>query len=59
MRMTYFLVLEVPPSLRGSVYLCILGGTPSPRVQGLVGKAPQGNLVGLERKYGVLEHIMF
>ena len=37
-----FLVLEVPPSLRGSVDLCSLGGTPSPRVKGLEGRAPQG-----------------
>lgn len=45
-----FLVLEVPPSLRGSVDLCSLGGTPSPRVHSLEGKAPQGKLVGLEPK---------
>ena len=57
--MRYFLVLEVPPSLRGSVDLCSLGGTPSPRVQGLEGKAPQGQLVGLEHKCGVLHPIVF
>ena len=55
----YFLVLEVPPLLRGSVDLCGLGSTPNPRVQGLEGKAPQGSLVGLEPKYGVLHPIVF
>jgi len=59
MMMSYFLVLEVPPSLRGSVDLCSLGGTPSPRVQGLEDKAPQGQLVGLEPKYEVLAPIVF
>ena len=58
MKMTrYFLVLEVPPSLRGSVYFCSLGGTPSLRVQGLEGKVPQGNLVDLEPKYGFMAPI--
>ena len=37
-----------------TVDLCSLGGTPSPRVQGLEDKPPQGQLVGLEPKYGVL-----
>ena len=54
-----FLVVEVPPSLRGSVDLCSLGGTPSPRVQGLEDKAPQGQLVGLEPKCGVLHPSRF
>jgi len=36
------------------VELCSLGGTPSPRVHGLEDKAPQGQLVGSEPKYGVL-----
>lgn len=30
------------------VYLCSLGGTASPRVWGLEGKAPQESFVGLE-----------
>ena len=54
MIMRYFLVIEVPLLLRGSVDLCSLGGIPSPRVQGLEGKALQGSLVGLEPKVGVL-----
>ena len=54
MMMSYFLFLEVPPSLRGSVDLGSLGGTPNPRVRGLEGKAPQGSLMGLEPKRGVL-----
>jgi len=57
--MNYFLVFEVPPLLRGSVDLSSLGGAPSPRVQGLERKAPQGSLVCLEPKYGVLHPIMF
>jgi len=59
MTMSYFLVLEVPPWLRGSVDLCSLGGTPSPRVWGLEGKAPQESLVSLEPKYEVLHQIVF
>lgn len=43
----YFLILEVPPLLRGSVDLCSLGGTSSPMVQGLESKFPQGSFVGL------------
>ena len=46
MMMSYFLILEVPPSLGGSVNVCSLGGTPSPKVQGLEGKAPQGPSMG-------------
>lgn len=40
----YFLVLEFPLSLRGSVDFCSLGGTPSPSVRGFEGKAPQVGL---------------
>ena len=36
-----------------------LGGTPSPRVQGLERNMPQVSLLGLEPKYGVLHPIMF
>jgi len=57
--MGYFLVLEVHPSIRGSVELCSLGGNPSHRVQGLEEKVPQVQLVGLETKYGVLAPIVF
>ena len=32
-----FIVLEVPPSLRGIVDICSLGGTPNPMVQGCGG----------------------
>jgi len=39
MMMSYFLALEVPNSLRGSVYICTFGGTPSPRVQGFRGRS--------------------
>jgi len=35
------------------VDLSSLGGTPSPRVQDLEGKAPQESLMGLEPKHGV------
>ena len=37
-----------------SVELCNLGGTSSPRVRGLEDKVPQGQLVGLEPKCGIL-----
>ena len=41
----YFIVLEVPPLLRGSVdFFCSLGGTPSLSVQGLEVKVPQVGL---------------
>lgn len=39
MVMSYFLALEVPNSLRGSIYICTLGGTPSPRVPGFRGRS--------------------
>lgn len=45
MMMRYFLVLEVPPSLRWSVDLYGLGGTSSPSVQGLEGKEEKGSRV--------------
>ena len=45
-----FLVLEVPPSLRGGVDICSLGGTPNPRVVGFGGMGTQVWLVGLEPK---------
>lgn len=55
----YFLVLEVPPSLRGNVDLCSFGGTQSPRVRGFEGKAPHESLVGLEPNHVVLHQIVF
>jgi len=45
-----FPVLEVPPSIRGSVEICSLGGTPSPRIQGFGGRSSTSDLVGLEPK---------
>lgn len=39
-----FLVLEVPPSLRGSIEICSLGGTISPRISGLEKGVPQVTL---------------
>ena len=50
---SYFLVLEVPPSLR-VLRFGSLGGTPSPRVRSLEVGAPQKCFVGLEPKLGVL-----
>lgn len=41
MKKKYFLGIEVPPSLRGSVELCSLVGTPSLGFQGLEDKVPQ------------------
>lgn len=52
-------ISNILPMLRYIVDLCSLGGASSPRVQGLEGKAPEGSLVGLEPKYGVLHQIMF
>lgn len=40
------------------VDLCIWGGIPRPRVHDLEGKPPQGKLVGIEPKYGLLAPIM-
>ena len=52
--MSYFLVLELHPSLRGSVEIGSFVGTPSPRVWGLEEVAPEMYFVGLEPKLGVL-----
>jgi len=41
-----FLVLEVPPSLTGSVVICSLGGIPNPRLEGNGGFVTQKWLVG-------------
>lgn len=46
-----FLVLELLPSLRGSVEICSLGGNPSPRIQGFGGRSSTSDLVGLEAKH--------
>ena len=35
-----YIVLELPPSIRGSVDICSLGGTPNPKVQGCVRFGP-------------------
>ena len=59
MKTKYFLGVEVPSSLRGSVELCSFGGTPSLGVLGLEDKVPQGKFVGLEPKCGVLAPIEF
>ena len=45
--MKKFLVLEVPPSLRGSVEIGSLGGTPTPRVHGCGGISTTKGLCGL------------
>ena len=49
-----FLVLEVPPSQRGSVEIGSLGGAPNPREHGFGGMGTQIRFVGLEPKMGVL-----
>ena len=54
-----FLVLEVPPSLRGSVEICSLGGTPNPRLEGFGGMGTQNGFVGLEPKCGVFHRMMW
>ena len=51
-------MLEVPPSLRGSVDICSLGGTPNHRLE-VCGVATQKYFMGLKPKLGVLYPSMF
>jgi len=53
MTTSYFLVLE-PPSLRGSVEIGSLGGTPSPRVRGVGGRSTTSGFVDLGPKVWAL-----
>lgn len=44
---SYFLVLEVPPSLRGSVEIGSLASTPNPSIKGCGGIGTTKGLCGL------------